>query len=107
MDIIEELSRPEVKIKSKKRGFAAMKPGLQREIARKGGQTAHKNGTAHEFTPEEAREAGKRGGKIVSANRAWMSTIAKKGRKMASERKLAHVEQISVDNISEIEVQAG
>jgi hypothetical protein len=43
---------------SKKRGFAAMNPDQQREIASEGGRAAHEKGTAHEFTSEEARRAG-------------------------------------------------
>jgi general stress protein YciG len=42
------------------RGFAAMHPDLQREIASKGGRAAHEQGTAHEFTTDEAREAGRK-----------------------------------------------
>ena len=41
-----------------KRGFASMDPEQQREIASEGGRAAHQKGTAHEFTPEEARRAG-------------------------------------------------
>lgn len=41
------------------RGFASMDPKTQREIASKGGKAAHEQGNAHEFTSEEAREAGK------------------------------------------------
>lgn len=44
------------------RGFAAMDQEKQREIASKGGKAAHEKGTAHEFTSEEAREAGQKGG---------------------------------------------
>lgn len=44
------------------RGFAAMDPQQQREIAAKGGRAAHESGNAHEFTSEEAREAGRKGG---------------------------------------------
>lgn len=40
------------------RGFAAMDPGRQREIASLGGRAAHQSGHAHEFTSEEARAAG-------------------------------------------------
>lgn len=40
------------------RGFASMDPERQREIASEGGKAAHEKGTAHEFTPEEARRAG-------------------------------------------------
>jgi general stress protein YciG len=48
--------------KGRGRGFASMDPGKQREIASKGGKAAHAKGTAHEFTSEEAREAGRKGG---------------------------------------------
>lgn len=43
-----------------KRGFAAMSPERQRQIASLGGRAAHQSGHAHEFTPEEARIAGKK-----------------------------------------------
>lgn len=44
------------------RGFAAMDTEKQREIARKGGRAAHEQGVAHEWSSEEARQAGKKGG---------------------------------------------
>jgi len=44
------------------RGFASMDRSKQREIASKGGKAAHNKGTAHEWTSEEAREAGRKGG---------------------------------------------
>ncbi len=44
------------------RGFAAMDPALVRELARRGGVAAHRAGTAHEFSTEEARDAGRKGG---------------------------------------------
>lgn len=44
------------------RGFASMDRAKQREIASKGGKAAHKAGTAHEWTKEEAAVAGKKGG---------------------------------------------
>jgi general stress protein YciG len=43
-----------------KRGFAAMNLEQQRLIASKGGKAAHQKGTAHEWTPEEAREAARK-----------------------------------------------
>ena len=51
-----------LKISTKKslRGFAAMDPQRQREIASLGGRAAHQSGHAHEFTSEEARAAGKK-----------------------------------------------
>jgi general stress protein YciG len=39
-----------------------MDPAKQREIASKGGKAAHQKGTAHEWTSEEARDAGRKGG---------------------------------------------
>ena len=40
-----------------------------REIASKGGRAAHAKGTAHEWTSEEAREAGRKGGKASHRRR--------------------------------------
>lgn len=48
--------------KSHRRGFAAMDPKKQREIASKGGRAAHQHGQAHEWTSDEARQAGRKGG---------------------------------------------
>jgi len=47
---------------SSNRGFAGMDPEEQRRIASEGGKASHEKGTGHEFTSEEAREAGKKGG---------------------------------------------
>ena len=41
----------------------------QREIASKGGRAAHLKGTAHEWTSEEARAAGRKGGQISRGGR--------------------------------------
>ena len=51
------------------RGFAAMDRKQVSEIARKGGKAAHSAGTAHEFTSEEARVAGRKGGRATHAKR--------------------------------------
>ena len=56
--------------KKARRGFAAMSPEKQREIASLGGKAAHAKGTAHEFSPEEAREAGRKGGQAAQRARA-------------------------------------
>jgi general stress protein YciG len=61
------------------RGFAAMDRDKQREIASMGGRAAHEKGTAHEFTSEEAREAGRKGGEAVSQDRDHMAEIGRKG----------------------------
>ena len=64
-----------------RRGFASMDREKQRTIASKGGKAAHAKGTAHEFTPEEAREAGRKGGMVVSQNREHMAAIGREGGK--------------------------
>jgi len=46
-----------------------MSPEKQREIASKGGRAAHEKGTAHEWTAEEARAAGRKGGQISRGGR--------------------------------------
>ncbi len=61
------------------RGFGGMDSNKQREIAKRGGQRAHELGTAHEFTADEAREAGKAGGKKISADKEHMRRIGRMG----------------------------
>ena len=72
---------------TRSRGFASMDTEKQREIARKGGRAAHEKGTAHEFTSDEARAAGRKGGERVSANREHMSRIGRLGGKMSAGRR--------------------
>ena len=62
-----------------KRGFASMDPARQRDIASKGGKAAHAKGTAHEWTADEARRAGRKGGEVVSRDRAHMEAIGRAG----------------------------
>jgi uncharacterized protein len=62
-------------------GFAGMDSEKQREIARRGGRAAHQKGTAHEFTADEARAAGRKGGVSVSRDREYMSRIGRAGGK--------------------------
>jgi general stress protein YciG len=76
-----------------RRGFAAMNQEKQRTIASKGGRAAHQKGTAHQFTSEEARAAGRKGGEAVSRNRSHMSTIGRKGGEAVS-RDRVHMSQI-------------
>ena len=61
------------------RGFASMDPSRQRDIASKGGKAAHAKGTAHEWTADEARRAGRKGGEVVSRDRAHMEAIGRAG----------------------------
>jgi len=55
--------------RKERRGFASMSREKQREIASKGGRAAHQKGTAHEWTSEEARSAGRKGGQISRGGR--------------------------------------
>jgi general stress protein YciG len=52
-----------------RRGFAAMDRKVVSEIARKGGKAAHSAGSAHQFTSDEARVAGRKGGLTTHAKR--------------------------------------
>jgi general stress protein YciG len=52
------------------RGFASMDPAKQRAIAAEGGRAAHASGNAHEFSSEEAREAGRKGGQASHGGKA-------------------------------------
>ena len=58
-----------------RRGFAVMDRETQREIASKGGRAAHLKGTAHRWTEEEAKEAGRKGG--AASHRNGHRTAAK------------------------------
>ena len=60
------------------RGFASMDRAKQREIASKGGKAAHQKGTAHEWTSEEARDAGRKGG-LASHRRRREQLLASSG----------------------------
>lgn len=51
------------------RGFARMDRARVSEIARLGGKAAHSAGTAHAFTSDEAREAGRKGGRVTHERR--------------------------------------
>ena len=58
----------------KPRGFAAMEPKLVSELAKRGGKAAHRAGTAHQFSSDEARIAGRKGGIATHANRRTSGT---------------------------------
>lgn len=70
---------PAVAKKPVRRGFAVLDAERRREIARLGGKTAHANGNAHRFNPEEASLAGKKGGAVISENRDYMANIGRRG----------------------------
>ena len=68
------------------RGFASMDRAKQREIASKGGKAAHQKGTAHEWTSEEARDAGRKGGIASHKRRREMQQPNEGGNSAAGER---------------------
>lgn len=71
------------------RGFAGMDEGRQREIARMGGRAAHEKGSAHEFSSEEARRAGRKGGLATSRDRDHMAAIGREGAEVRGEQRRA------------------
>ncbi len=66
--------------RKERRGFASMSPERQREIASKGGRAAHEKGTAHEWTAEEARRAGRKGGQVSRGGRGRLAGRAGRSR---------------------------
>lgn len=56
------MTQPTNEGRKSNRGFASMTPEQRRKLASMGGKAAHAAGTAHEWTPAEAREAGRKGG---------------------------------------------
>ena len=62
--------------RKERRGFASMSPEKQREIASKGGRAAHEKVTAHEWTAEEARSAGRKGGQVSRGGRGRLIVAA-------------------------------
>jgi general stress protein YciG len=62
---------------SSNRGFASMDPEVQRRIAAEGGRASHQSGRGHEWTSEEARAAGRKGGQASGANRNNNTASAK------------------------------
>jgi uncharacterized protein len=80
-----------------KRGFGSMDINKRREIASKGGKAAHAKGSAHRFTPEEARAAGRKGGQAAHQKGTAheftpeeASYAGRKGGKAAGQREMAH-----------------
>lgn len=63
-------------VRKERRGFASMSIEKQREIASKGGRAAHEKGTAHEWTPDEARNAGRKGGQISRGGRGRLPGLS-------------------------------
>ena len=69
--------------RKERRGFASMSPEKQREIASKGGRAAHEKGTAHEWTADEARSAGRKGGQVSRGGRGRLITSSEEPSSMS------------------------
>ena len=67
--VMDDAVKPRNPERKERRGFASMSPEKQREIASKGGRAARQKGTAHEWTSDEARSAGRKGGQISRGGR--------------------------------------
>jgi general stress protein YciG len=64
-------TRPANRVGTKsRRGFAAMSPETQRRIASEGGKASHASGRGHRFSPDEARDAGRKGGLVSRRGKA-------------------------------------
>ena len=63
----------------RRRGFAAMDRDRVKEIASKGGKAAHAAGTAHQFSSDEARNAGRKGGMAPHARRGGVRRLPSEG----------------------------
>ncbi|MGZ3723441.1 MAG: KGG domain-containing protein [Bdellovibrionales bacterium] len=96
---------PAAPARTSNRGFASMDQAKQREIARKGGQAAHRSGRAHEFDSREASEAGRKGGQVVSRDREHMARIGAQGgraRGLAHQRSLQAQQQQSENSTPQV-----
>ena len=83
------------------RGFASMDRLKQREIASKGGKAAHQKGTAHEWTSEEAREAGRKGGMASHRRRKEMMEPGAMGSESSSMETPENMERAGGDDSNE------
>lgn len=94
-------------IQPRARGFAAMDQRKQREIASRGGRAAHALGTAHKFSSEEARLAGRKGGEAVSGDRGYMAAIGRRGGEARHARNKALAAQAeSLESTAAVETNA-
>ena len=57
------------------KGFAAMDPTVQRQLASKGGRTSQERGKAHRWTKEEASAAGTKGGRLSRGGKGRLKTV--------------------------------
>ena len=75
-DVLDQWEVNVFEIRKARRGFASMSAEKQREIASKGGRAAHAKGTAHEWSAEEARRAGRKGGQASRGGRGKLPSVA-------------------------------
>lgn len=75
------MSEDQTRTSKRKQGFATLPPDRVSYIASLGGRAAHASGRAHEFSKEQARAAGAKGGKGIVAKRGldYMREIGKRG----------------------------
>ena len=85
------------------RGFASMDRAKQREIASKGGKAAHQKGTAHEWTSEEAREAGRKGG--MASHRRRSELTGNQGTSDSAQNMASSSESMSRDDESDEQIR--
>jgi|GEM_PF-385738 len=82
----ENTTIEQASVSQQRKGFAGMDRETQRAISSKGGKAAHAKGKAHEFTADEARQAGRKGGQSVSNNKEHMARIGREGGKARGQR---------------------
>lgn len=84
---------------TEKRGFASMSPERRREIASKGGKAAQApGGGGHKFTSEEARAAGKIGGKRVHELKKAHRFTSEEASLAAKQRGKGKKEKVNTDS---------
>ena len=74
-----DTAAPTEERRPRRRGFAAMDRDRVKEIASKGGKAAHAAGTAHQFSSDEARNAGRKGGMAPHARRGGVRRLPSEG----------------------------
>jgi general stress protein YciG len=77
-----ERAKEALQSKKSRRGFASMNPDLRRELASKGGRSAHALGTAHKWNREEAQAAGRKGGSHCSPRKGFGSMSIERRREI-------------------------
>lgn len=73
------------------RGFASMSKERQHELASKGGRAVHAKGTAHEWSVEEARQAGRKGMRAMACKRASENAERESDRAIATTSPVAQI----------------